>query len=81
MNEKKEEKKSTEERPDQVTFYYYFNFKNTKNPIQNLMARTITWTTKEKAKERPKRLEACTNQRRERASPSRDMELFHPQPL
>jgi hypothetical protein len=39
------------------------------------MVRTITGKTKGKAKERPKRQAACINQRRERASPSRDKNL------
>jgi hypothetical protein len=42
------------------------------------MATTITWMTKGKVKERPKRLEACRNQRRERVTPSCGRELFHP---
>jgi hypothetical protein len=80
MNEKKEKK--TVLKTDQIkSLFYYFNLRNTRNPIKNSSTRTITWTTKEKAKERPKRLEACRNQRRERASHSSDRELFHPQPL
>jgi transcription initiation factor IIE alpha subunit len=80
MNEKKGEKKVV--KTDQIkSLFYYFNFKNTKNPIKNLIARTITHMTKGKAKERPKRLKACKNQRRERVSPSCGKELSHPQPF
>jgi hypothetical protein len=52
-------------------------FKITKIPIKNLMARTITWTRKGKAKERPKRRKARRNQRRERGSPACGRELSH----
>jgi hypothetical protein len=54
MNEKKEEKKRIANRPDQVNFLL--------ERIKNSMARrTIRWTTKENAKESPKKLEACRN--------------------
>jgi len=52
-------------------------FKIIKNLIKNSMSGTITWMRKGKAKERPKRLKACRNQRRERASPTCGKELSH----
>jgi hypothetical protein len=53
----------------------------TKKSNKNPMAGAITWTTKGKVEERPKRSEAGRNEGREKASPFHGKELSHLQPL